>query len=57
MSGASWRERNVPVYGIYPYPLDDDLRSRRHGNDERIGVEAIKQGTEWVYNALREVAK
>lgn len=53
----AWRERNVPVYGIYPYPLDDDILSRMHGNDERIGVEAIKQGAEWVYNTLREVAK
>ncbi|QOZ34858.1 M20/M25/M40 family metallo-hydrolase [Bradyrhizobium sp. CCBAU 53421] len=54
---TAWRERNVPVYGIYPYPLDDDILSRMHGNDERIGVEAIRQGTEWVYNTLREVAK
>ena len=53
----AWRERNVPVYGIYPYPLDDDILSRMHGNDERIGVEAIKQGSEWIYNTLREVAK
>ncbi|WP_420971044.1 M20/M25/M40 family metallo-hydrolase [Bradyrhizobium sp. B120] len=53
----AWRERNVPVYGIYPYPLDDDILSRMHGNDERIGVEAIKQGAEWVYTTLREVAK
>ncbi|MHC2463076.1 M20/M25/M40 family metallo-hydrolase [Bradyrhizobium embrapense] len=54
---TAWRERNVPVYGIYPYPLDDDILSRMHGNDERIGVEAIKQGAEWVYTTLREVAK
>jgi len=53
----AWRERNVPVYGIYPYPLDDDILSRMHGNDERIGVEAIKQGSEWIYNTLLDVAK
>ncbi|MEN3348982.1 MAG: hypothetical protein V7632_2617 [Bradyrhizobium sp.] len=54
---TAWRERNVPVYGVYPYPLDDDILSRMHGNDERIGVEAIKQGSEWIYTTLREVAK
>ncbi|MBR0799103.1 M20/M25/M40 family metallo-hydrolase [Bradyrhizobium jicamae] len=53
----AWRERNVPVYGIYPYPLDDDILSRMHGNDERIGVEQLRQGSEWIYNTLREVAK
>lgn len=53
----AWRERNVPVYGIYPYPLDDDILSRMHGNDERIGVEAIKQGEEWIYNTLLDVVK
>lgn len=54
---SAWRDRNIPVYGIYPYPLDDDILSRMHGNDERIGVEAIKQGVDWIYNTLREVAK
>jgi hypothetical protein len=28
-----------------------------HGNDERIGVEAVKQGSEWIYNTLLEVAR
>jgi acetylornithine deacetylase/succinyl-diaminopimelate desuccinylase-like protein len=54
---TAWRERNVPVYGIYPYPLDDDILSRMHGNDERISVQALHQGTEWIYNTVREVAK
>lgn len=54
---TAWRERGVPVYGIYPYPLDDDILGRMHGNDERIGVEAVKQGSEWIYNTLRDVAK
>jgi acetylornithine deacetylase/succinyl-diaminopimelate desuccinylase-like protein len=53
----AWREHKVPVYGIYPYPLDDDILSRMHGNDERIGVEAVKQGSEWIYMTLLEVAR
>ena len=54
---TAWRERNIPVYGIYPYPLDDDILSRMHGNDERIGVHAIHQGTEWIYDTLLEITK
>jgi acetylornithine deacetylase/succinyl-diaminopimelate desuccinylase-like protein len=49
--------RGVPVYGIYPYPLDDDILSRMHGNDERIGVQALHQGTDWIYNTLLKVAR
>ncbi len=53
---TAWRERNVPVYGVYPYPIDDDVLSRMHGPDEKIAMEALGQGTEWIYNTLLEVA-
>jgi acetylornithine deacetylase/succinyl-diaminopimelate desuccinylase-like protein len=52
----AWRDRMVPVYGIYPYPLNNEILLRMHGNDERIGAEQLRQGTEWVYNTLLEVA-
>jgi acetylornithine deacetylase/succinyl-diaminopimelate desuccinylase-like protein len=52
----AWRSRGVPVYGIYPYPIDDEDLSRMHGNDERVSVESLGQGTELVYNTLVEVA-
>ena len=52
----AWRERNVPVYGIYPYPLNNETLLRMHGKDERIGVKELLQGTAWVYNTLVEVA-
>jgi acetylornithine deacetylase/succinyl-diaminopimelate desuccinylase-like protein len=52
----AWRMRGVPVYGIYPYPVDNETMVRMHGNDERIGVDALDQGTEWVYRVLVEVA-
>ncbi len=54
---TAWRERGVPVYGIYPYPLNDDILRRMHGNDERIGVEALRQGGEWIYSTLLEVSR
>lgn len=51
-----WRMRGVPVYGVYPYPVDNETMIRMHRNDERIGIKALGQGTEWVYRTLVEVA-
>jgi acetylornithine deacetylase/succinyl-diaminopimelate desuccinylase-like protein len=52
----AWRSRGVPVYGIYPYPIDDEDLSRMHGNDERVKVESLDQGTDLIYRTLVEVA-
>jgi acetylornithine deacetylase/succinyl-diaminopimelate desuccinylase-like protein len=52
----TWRSRGVPVYGIYPYPIDADDLSRMHGNDERVSIESLRQGTEMIYRTLVEVA-
>jgi len=53
---AAWRSRGVPVYGIYPYPIDSEDLSRMHGNDERVSVESLRQGTELIYETLIKVA-
>jgi acetylornithine deacetylase/succinyl-diaminopimelate desuccinylase-like protein len=51
----AWRSRGVPVYGIYPYPISaEDLR-RMHGNDERVPIESLEQGTELIYKTLVQV--
>lgn len=48
----AWRSRGVPVYGIYPYPITrEDLR-RMHGNDERVPIQSLEQGTEFIYKTL-----
>jgi acetylornithine deacetylase/succinyl-diaminopimelate desuccinylase-like protein len=48
----AWRSRGIPVYGIYPYPITaDDLR-RMHGNDERVPIQSLEQGTELIYKTL-----
>lgn len=52
----AWRSRGVPVYGVYPYPITDDDLSRMHGNDERVPVKSLQEGTNWIYNTLVEVA-
>jgi acetylornithine deacetylase/succinyl-diaminopimelate desuccinylase-like protein len=53
---GAWRSKGVPVYGIYPYPIDDDELTRMHGNDEKVSIASLKQGTEMIYRTLVEVA-
>ena len=52
----AWRSRGVPVYGIYPYPIDAEDLSRMHGNDERVSIESLRTGTELIYRTLLDVA-
>lgn len=53
---TAWRERGVPVYGIYPYPLDDEILLGMHGHDERIAVKSLHEGTEFIHRILLDVA-
>ena len=53
---AAWRNRGVPVYGIYPYPITAEELTRMHGNDERVSIESLRLGTEMIYNTLVDVA-
>ena len=52
----AWRARGVPVYGIYPYAIDAEDLTRMHGNDERVSIESLRQGTELIFRTLVEVA-
>jgi acetylornithine deacetylase/succinyl-diaminopimelate desuccinylase-like protein len=53
---AAWRARGVPVYGIYPYPIDADELTRMHGNDEKVSIASLGQGTDMIYRMLVDVA-
>jgi acetylornithine deacetylase/succinyl-diaminopimelate desuccinylase-like protein len=53
---GAWRSRGVPVYGIYPYPITADELTRMHGNDEKVSIDSLRQGTEFIFNTLVEVA-
>lgn len=53
---GAWRRRSVPVYGIYPYPISNDDLSRMHGNDERVPIGSLEQGTDLIYRTLLRVA-
>jgi acetylornithine deacetylase/succinyl-diaminopimelate desuccinylase-like protein len=53
---APWRNRGVPVYGTYPYPITASELTRMHGNDEQVSVESLRAGTEMIYKTLLDVA-
>lgn len=53
---AAWRSRGIPVYGIYPYPVSSTDLSRMHGDDERVSVRSLAQGTDMIYRVLVQVA-
>jgi acetylornithine deacetylase/succinyl-diaminopimelate desuccinylase-like protein len=53
---GAWRSRGVPVYGIYPYAITAQDLTRMHGNDERVSIESLRQGTEMLYRTLVDVA-
>ena len=52
----AWRSRGVPVYGIYPYPISAEDLTRMHGNDERVSIQSLQQGTDLIYKTLLQVA-
>jgi acetylornithine deacetylase/succinyl-diaminopimelate desuccinylase-like protein len=53
---AAWRSRGIPVYGIYPYPISAEDLTRMHGNDERVSIKSLQQGTDLIYRTLLQVA-
>jgi acetylornithine deacetylase/succinyl-diaminopimelate desuccinylase-like protein len=44
-----WREHDIPGYGVYPYVIDNDQLIAMHGNNENIYLDALAQGTEFMY--------
>lgn len=51
-SGGPWRDRGIPVYGIYPYPVDNDTITRMHGTDERVRVDALRSASDLMYRVF-----
>ncbi len=52
----TWRMRNIPVYGIYPYPITAEDLTRMHGNDERVPIDSLVSGLRLIIGTLTEVA-
>lgn len=53
---AAWRMRGIPVFGIYPYPIDHEDLKRMHGNDERVPIDSLQTGVDLIYKTLIDVA-
>jgi acetylornithine deacetylase/succinyl-diaminopimelate desuccinylase-like protein len=51
-----WRERGIPVYGVYPYPITRTELADMHGNDERISIRRLEEGTDMLTRVLRGAA-
>lgn len=51
-----WRQRGIPVYGVYPYPISRSELAAMHGNGERISVERLEEGTDMLSRVVRQVA-
>ena len=47
-----WREKGIPGYGVYPYVIDNEQLIGMHGNDERIFVDALAKGTDFMYEVF-----
>ena len=48
-----WRERGVPVYGVYPYPISRAELADMHGNDERVSIRRLEEGTDMLTRVIR----
>lgn len=42
----------MPGYGVYPYVISNEQLIGMHGNNERIFVEALEQGTDYMYEVF-----
>lgn len=51
-----WRSRGIPVYGVYPYPVSAEALRAMHGNDERISIRRLEEGTDMVTRVVRAAA-
>lgn len=50
-----FRNRGVPVYGIMPVHLPEELLQAIHKNNERLPIRSLELGTEVYYNFLNRV--
>ncbi|MEX2178299.1 MAG: M20/M25/M40 family metallo-hydrolase [Gemmatimonadaceae bacterium] len=47
--GRYFRQRNVPVFGVSGLFLDPTVDARAHGRDERMRVQSLFEGQEFLY--------
>lgn len=50
------RSKGIIAYGLVPYPVTEEDLMRVHGNDERVPIESLGKGVEFLYRAVVELA-
>lgn len=51
------RAKGIQAYGLLPFPADESEITLMHGNDERIGLERLRMGVQFLYAITRELTK
>jgi len=54
--GSRLRNAGIPVYGVSGLFVEFG-EARSHGRDERLGVESLRQGNEFLYRLVRALAQ
>ena len=49
------RDMGITAYGYHPVLLPDSELQRIHGNDERLSLQNIRQGSRMIYNVVSEL--
>jgi acetylornithine deacetylase/succinyl-diaminopimelate desuccinylase-like protein len=52
-----WRKRGIPVYGVYPYPISHGDLMAMHGNDERVPIAGLQQGTDMLTRVVQDAVR
>jgi acetylornithine deacetylase/succinyl-diaminopimelate desuccinylase-like protein len=50
------RLRNVQAYGMLPFPINEEDRTRMHADDERIPVDSFRKGIDFLYAIVSDFA-
>ena len=52
---AKFRALGITAYGFEPFKLDDNELNRSHGDDERVSVENVGFGLQFLYDVILEM--
>jgi acetylornithine deacetylase/succinyl-diaminopimelate desuccinylase-like protein len=51
----TFRSLGITAYGFEPFKLDDGELNRSHGDDERVSVENLGFGLQFLYEVILEL--
>ena len=56
-SAMPWRSIGIGAYGVSPFRLSEEDARTVHGHDERVTVENLQFGVEFMYRIVERVAR